>query len=433
MKKPEDENKDLAALTEFAAVSLPALFQEETYFLRSSSPSGIVKIGEKVTFTLSGKVPSPVKYFLLEKYVNGMKKSEKILPADNFPPIVMKGKEPGSLTATIKKLDANRQAFPGTAVVGDGVLIEPEKLLPARKLPSDFAQFWQKNLSLLAAVPMEAERKKVALPPEEKGLVCEDVRIRSLGEIPVTGYLVMPENAPERSLPAIVCYHGAGYKSSTMQFEFGRNAIVLDANAHGLENGREKEYYLELSKLPCCVIRDRDSLEKSYVKYMFLRTVRALDFVKSLPQWDGKNLIVWGRSQGGTQSLAAAALCKEVSLCVSNVPALGDHAGKTVHRQPGWPVLNGRAGERIRKVSDYVDIVNLATLVECPSYLSAGLMDLICPATSIALVKNQMKKGVCRELNLFPCMGHHAPGKMDKRDMILHLCANERKKNTKLK
>ena len=429
-----EEKQNLASLTEFAAVSLPADFQEEPYFLRSSAPTGRVKIGEKVIFTLSGRIPSSVTYFCLKKYVNGMKKSEKILPAKDFPPITMKSNFPGSLTVTITKLDKNKSPFPGSSVVGDGVLVEPEKLVPARPLPPDFEDFWKKELSFLKKVPLEAERKKIAWETEEgKGLLCESVRIKSLGDIPVTGYLVMPENAPEKSLPAIVCYHGAGYKSSVKQLSFGRNAIVLDANAHGLENGREKKYYLELNKLPNCVIENRSSLKKSYVKYMFLRTVRALDFVKSLPQWDGKNLIVFGRSQGGSQSLAAAALCKEVSLCVSNVPALGDHAGKTVKRQPGWPVLNGRAGERIRKVSDYVDVVNLASLVNAPTYLSAGLMDLICPAASIALMKNQMKKGVCKEMRLFPCMGHHAPGKMDKSDMIQLLCMKERKKKEEKK
>ncbi|MBP5181613.1 MAG: acetylxylan esterase, partial [Lentisphaeria bacterium] len=85
--------------------------------------------------------------------------------------------------------------------------------------------------------------------------------------------------------------------------------------------------------------------------------------------------------------------------------------------------------ERIRKVSDYVDIVNLATLVRAPVHLSAGLMDLICPPTSIALAKNQMKKGVCKEFRLFPCMGHHAPGKDDRSDMILALCRKAKGKN----
>ena len=38
-----NENTDMAAVTEFGAVALPASFQEETFFLRSSSASGIVK------------------------------------------------------------------------------------------------------------------------------------------------------------------------------------------------------------------------------------------------------------------------------------------------------------------------------------------------------------------------------------------------------
>ena len=37
------DTNDMAAVTEFGAVALPASFQEETFFLRSSSASGIVK------------------------------------------------------------------------------------------------------------------------------------------------------------------------------------------------------------------------------------------------------------------------------------------------------------------------------------------------------------------------------------------------------
>lgn len=421
----------LASQTEFAAVSLPASFVQTTFLLRSSAASGIIKKGEKVTFTLSGKVPEDIHFFLMEKYVNGMKKLQKIFPKGAFPVITLKGKEPGSLILTIKALSEKQQLIEGYPPVGDGVLVDPDNLLPARKCPEDLEKFWNKELDALAKVPLHVERKILSSPPGMESLHCEDVKIASAGPLPVTGYLVMPEKAKEKSLPAIVCYHGAGYKSSMLQLEMGENAIVLDANAHGLENGRESEYYLQLNKQPNCVMFSRDSLKDSYVKYMFLRTVRALDFVKSLPQWDGKNLIVFGRSQGGSQSLAAAALCKDVSLCVSHVPALGDHAAKTVKRQPGWPVLNGRAGERIRKVSDYVDIVFLASLVRCPTFFSAGLMDLICPPTSIVLARNQMQKGFCKELKLFPCMGHHAPGSMDKKSMIISLCRKANKNRKK--
>ena len=46
-------------------------------------------------------------------------------------------------------MDENKNTFPGTMVVGDGVLVDPDKLVPARKLPADFVSFWKKNLALL--------------------------------------------------------------------------------------------------------------------------------------------------------------------------------------------------------------------------------------------------------------------------------------------
>lgn len=50
---------------------------------------------------------------------------------------------------------------------------------------------------------------------------------------------------------------------------------------------------------------------------MYLRVLRALDYVKTLPEWDGKNLIVIGSSQCGAQAIVAAALDPQVSLCLT--------------------------------------------------------------------------------------------------------------------
>ncbi|NMA46826.1 MAG: hypothetical protein GX945_09725, partial [Lentisphaerae bacterium] len=59
----------------------------------------------------------------------------------------------------------------------------------------------------------------------------------------------------------------------------------------------------------------------------YLRVMRSLDFVKTLPEWNGRDLIVVGSSQGGGQAIAAAGLDPQVTLCVAAVPALSDHAG----------------------------------------------------------------------------------------------------------
>ncbi len=39
---------------------------------------------------------------------------------------------------------------------------------------------------------------------------------------------------------------------------------------------------------------------------MFLRMERAIDFLASQPEWDGRILIVTGSSQGGGQAIVAA-------------------------------------------------------------------------------------------------------------------------------
>ena len=139
---------------------------------------------------------------------------------------------------------------------------------------------------------------------------------------------------------------------------------------------------------------------------MFLRTARAVDFVRTLPEWDGKTLIVFGRSQGGAQALAAAALVPEITLCVANVPALADHAGFTAGRQPGWPNLC-KQQKNLLQPSSYVDVANLASRIRCRTRLTAGMIDNVCPPSSVTLVKNRMSAPV--ELHYFQNLSHNAP------------------------
>ena len=65
-----------------------------------------------------------------------------------------------------------------------------------------------------------------------------------------------------------------------------------------------------------------DSRDDYYMKHVYLGLVRAIDFLTSLPEWDGKNVAVQGGSQGGALSLVAAALDSRVTLCCANHPAL---------------------------------------------------------------------------------------------------------------
>ena len=142
---------------------------------------------------------------------------------------------------------------------------------------------------------------------------------------PVRGYLAMPSNAAEKSLPAQISFHGAGVHSAEMPVEAElRGRIAVDINAHGIENGREEAYYENLLEHDLRSYRydGRSSRETIYFRGMYRRIYRTLQFVKSLPQWDGRTLIAVGTSQGGGQALVAAGLDPDVSCCVAYVPAL---------------------------------------------------------------------------------------------------------------
>lgn len=383
----------------------------------SGKTGGIARCGEAVTFSFSGKLPERTAFLRVRTFINGRCTGNSVVPAAELKPVVLSTDRPGWLAVKAVPLDAEKKVLKTKLEYGDGVLVEPGKLVPARPVPADFDKFWQDQLAGLAKIPMSPQRTAVRLDAKNaRKLLCEEIKLQSAGDIPVTGYLVMPRKAAKRSLPALVCYHGAGYKSSSKQITFGKNAIVFDVNAHGLPNGRPREFYRKLNKGPTrgCIFYDRDDREKSYVKQMFLRAARATEFIRSLPEWDGRTLIVFGRSQGGAQALAAAALVPEVTLCVANVPALGDHGGREAGRLPGWPQLNrklsgGASEKQIASVSDYVDVVNLAKRIKSPVHLTAGAIDFVCAPTSVALVRNNIAPELLKSFRIFQRMGHEAP------------------------
>ncbi|MBQ6352744.1 MAG: acetylxylan esterase, partial [Lentisphaeria bacterium] len=206
-------------------------------------------------------------------------------------------------------------------------------------------------------------------------------------------------------------FHGAGVKSSIPPVRYG-NAIAFDVNAHGLPNGKPKKYYDDLFAGALNDYRSRhlDDHEKNYFVGMYMRIMRALDYVKSLPEWDGKTLVVAGGSQGGAQALAAAGLDPQVSLCVAGVPSMCDLGGRVAGRMPGGPIrripVEQQRDPVVVRETAYVDNAFLAKNVKCPVYLSAGLIDRICFAVSIYAVYNRLPENL-RHITVNPVGGHN--------------------------
>ena len=188
----------------------------------------------------------------------------------------------------------------------------------------------------------------------------------------------------------------------------------MDINAHGIANGKSASFYAKLSAGPLKNYRytGRESRDTSYFRGMYLRIVRAIDFLTAQPEWDGQHVVVIGHSQGGGQSLVAGGIDDRVTMIAPGVPAICDHSGQAAGRINGWPKLvpngaDGKPDPQILQAARYVDAVNFATRCKADAIMSVGFIDAVCPPSSCYAAYNVLTgpRSVINE----PLMGHAAP------------------------
>jgi cephalosporin-C deacetylase-like acetyl esterase len=169
----------------------------------------------------------------------------------------------------------------------------------------------------------------------------------------------------------------------------------MDMNAHGIPNGRDKAFYdgLMAGELKDYRRAGRESRETIYFLGMFLRLVRAIDFLTAQPEWDGRTVVVSGSSQGGAQAIAAAGLDSRVTFFVAGVPAMCDHTGAVAGRIAGWPKFietKERPGADVVAAVRYYDGVNFASRAKAPGFFTVGFIDTTCPPTSVYAAYNAL-------------------------------------------
>ena len=387
----------------------------------TNCPGAWTKVGNEVKICATVESQEPG-CFMAEFFVNGVGvKKPQYFEFGKTAELVVKAKTPGTVSVVCTMMNQDRKpvlnARKRRIVGGLGVRVDPWKIRPGNKTcPADFDEFWAKKRAELDAVPVKATRQEVKLAAKDAkkypNVVCYDVKVDCAGGKPVSGYLCMPRGAEPKSLPAVVFFHGAGVRNANRQCYYGTKSLAFDVNAHGIENGQSKKFYKNLSdnELKSYWHRGFDNHENIYFVGMYMRVMRALDYVKSLPEWDGKNLIVCGGSQGGAQTMAAAALDKQVTLAAPGVPALCDLGGRLAKRRPGWPIhfmqpAKKQTDPALVGEAAYVDGVFMAQRIKCPIYFSTGGVDNTCHATSVYAAFNSVP-GKNKKIQFHPTGDH---------------------------
>ena len=333
------------------------------------------------------------------------------IPLDGATPLEVRTSlaKPGGVTLAVELVDAAGQPvkrsrphpdYPGWERGTDlvrlfaGALVQPEKLVQAHPEPEDFDAVWARQKRRLADVPLRADVERLG---EAQGGAYEvfKFRIDCPGPRPVTGFMTRPKGAKPRSCKLAGMFQGYG-DNPQGRLSWGLpDTILFEINAHGYELERQPEYYDAFRR----GVRTPDDgygfsawqneyPEGCYFNGMALRLMRAYEYFKTLPEWNGRDVEASGGSQGGLQTLWAAGLVDGITAARATVPWCCDLGAEAAGRDvPNWRI-------RWTKGISYYDPVNHARRAKCPVRIDrAGLGDTGCLPNSIAVLYNNLARG----------------------------------------
>ena len=278
----------------------------------------------------------------------------------------------------------------------------PEKIKPYTQMPKDFKEFWDKNKAEAAKYPL-TYTKELAKEYCTDKVDCYLIKLmlNSRGQS-IYGYLFYPKNATKGSCPVVLYPPGAGVKTIKEplrhKYYAEEGCIRFEIEIHGLNPTMTAEEFKEISNAfngreNGYLNNGLENRDNYYMKRVYLGCVRSIDLLTSLPEWDGKNVIVQGGSQGGALALITTGLDPRVTACVANHPALSDMAGYKAGRAGGYPHFFRTEGmdtpEKLKTMA-YYDVVNFARLIKVPTYITWGYNDDVCPPTTSYAVYNTL-------------------------------------------
>lgn len=282
------------------------------------------------------------------------------------------------------------------------------KLRPVVGMPDDFEEFWNHAISEVRngeLLPRKRHRPDMStdyVDVYEVSFACghADKRIYGMLSVPKTG----------RQMPGVVMYPGAGVYPIKPAMDLANNGLIaLNIGIHGIPVDMDPEVYRNLDYgalhgYQTCNMDDRD---RYYYRRVIQGSVRAVDYLLSLPECNG-NVGTYGGSQGGFLSIAVAALHPDVRFLVAHFPAMSDLPGYIHGRAGGWPHIfkdEWNRTEAAVKALAYYDTANFARLVKVPGFYTFGYNDTTCPPTTVQSVFNVITSS--KEIMVAPATEHY--------------------------
>ena len=264
-----------------------------------------------------------------------------------------------------------------------GAAVAPLKIGLATPRPADFDSFWSGKLAEQAKIPINPALTPVQadVPDVEMNALVLD----ALGSH-VQGYVARPANPGK--FPALILLQYAGVYALNAHADAARAAegwLVINVDSHD-KLPSEPRGNVPLNYAAA----GNTDRETSYFLNMYLRDSRALDYLMTRPDWDGKTIVLMGTSMGGQQSMMLAGLRPEkITAALVCVPAGADTNGDLHGRKAGYPNWPSNSPE-IMNASRYFDPINFASRIKAPVLAAMGFIDTTSPPAGIWTELNQI-------------------------------------------
>ena len=292
-----------------------------------------------------------------------------------------------------------------------------ETYRPPRSEPGDFDAFWAETLAAARAFPVAA-----TFAPLDAGLSLidvDDVTFCGYGGQPIRGWFLRPRGATG-PLPCVVEFigygGGRGHPHDWLLFAAAGYAhFVMDTRGQGSAWRRGDTADAEPDggnpQLPGFMTRGVLNPATYYYRRVFTDCVRAIEAARSHPAVDGGRVAINGGSQGGGIALAAAGLVGDLSAAMIDVPFLCHFRRATTltDADPYGEIArfcktHRDKVETVIATLDYFDGVNFAARASAPALFSVGLMDDICPPSTVFAAYNHYAG--LKEMRVWPFNRH---------------------------
>ncbi|MEO3855979.1 acetylxylan esterase [Acrocarpospora sp. B8E8] len=306
---------------------------------------------------------------------------------------------------------------------------------PAVAEPADFDDFWSATL---------AETRGHALAPvfEPVDIGLElvevfDVTFAGWAGEPVRGWFLVPAGRPG-PLPCVVQFQGyGGGRGLPHQWLYWANAgyahLFMDTRGQGSgwSVGHTPDPAGSAPAHPGFMTRGIEDPETYYYRRVFADAVRAVEAARAHPRVDPERVAVTGVSQGGGITIAVSGLVPDVAAAMPDVPFLCDfrRAIEITPKDPYPEIVRYLTVQRdkveaVMRTLSYFDGVSFARRAAAPALFSVGLMDMVCPPSTVYAAFNSYA-GTDKSIIEYPFNDHEGGGAFQEREQLNWLRARK--------